>query len=452
MNNLIEFFINGTKYLYRNGDKKIDEIKSHFIKLLPYWIAGSITAATATLYAKMFVKSEELSIKLFELCGLGFILVPPFFFVISWLLVEKLSPYANGSGIPQLMVAIEQAHKKESFFIQNFLSLRIILVKIVSSLIAVIGGGAIGREGPTLQISGSIFHIIESKFDFKDAKSKSGFLLAGAASGLASAFNTPLGGIVYVIEELAKSHLSSFRTGVLHAVIFAGLISQFVMGPYLYFGYPKVPNFEYNLITHFFLLSLAAGFVVALFSEALKKIVIMRASLKSLTAKLSFAFIAGLIFSLSCLFISKNTLGPGKTLLNELLFKNQAASIFDLIGRFLGTTLTYATGGAGGIFAPTLSLGGATASFLESFFQTDLGPLSVLIGMTSGLAALTHSPLTSFILILEMTDRHSSIFPLMIAAVIGHGVSKFISTISFYEFVAERILLKFQGQKDENNT
>lgn len=450
MKQKFDFFIHKTKHIYKNSENKVDEVKSYFIKLLPYWIAGSITAIMATLYAKLFSSAEELSLKIFEASGWWFLIVPPIFFSISWALVENLAPYANGSGIPQLMVAVEISSKKHSTFISQLLSFRIILVKIISSLSALLGGGSIGREGPTLQISGSIFHIINSKIDLIDEKARSSFLLAGAASGLASAFNTPLGGIVYVIEELAKSHLSSFRTGVLHAVIFAGLISQFVMGPYLYFGYPKISNVNYSQISYFFILALSSALIVTLFSQALKKIVVIRSKLKQHTSKLIFAMAVGFLFSLSCLLISKNTLGPGKTLLNELIFKNQTATLWDLIGRFLGTTLTYANGGAGGIFAPTLSLGGATSSYVESLLNSDLGPLAVLIGMTSGLAALTHSPLTSFILILEMTDRHSSIFPLMISAVIGHGVSKFISSKSFYEFVAERILINFERIEHEN--
>lgn len=116
-----------------------------------------------------------------------------------------------------------------------------------------------------------------------------------------------------------------------------------------------------------------------------------------------------------------------------------------MTSRFFGTAITYGVGGAGGIFAPTLSLGATTSSFIQSLFESHLGTMGVLAGMTAGLAALTQSPLTSFVLILEMTDRHGAIFPLMIAALIGQGVSKFVSKVSFYEFVCLRILDPHQG-------
>lgn len=420
-------------------EKKFFEIRNHFLKLLPFWLAGAITALVATSYAKVFAWAEHLSLQIYERTGLWYLLIPPVFFVASWLLVEFFSSRANGSGIPQLMVAIELSQNKKYESVPSLLSLRIIIVKILSSLLGVLGGGAIGREGPTLQISGSIFQIFNTRWKLSEIQNRSAFLMAGAASGLASAFNTPLGGIVYVVEELAKSHLSSFRTGVLHAVIVAGIISQMIMGPYLYFGYPKIDSFKLVTIPYYLLVALSAAVIVTLFSEALKTIVIFRSRIVSFRGKLILTALCGFFFALITIYVSVNTMGPGKELLNRLLFSSQSAQFTDVIVRFFGTLLTYANGGAGGIFAPTLTLGGTAAGAFNSLLQFDLGPLAILIGMTAGLSALTHSPLTSFILILEMTDRQSAIFPLMLAAIIGHGFSKLVSKQAFYEFVCERI-------------
>lgn len=97
----------------------------------------------------------------------------------------------------------------------------------------------------------------------------------------------------------------------------------------------------------------------------------------------------------------------------------------------------------------TLALGGTGASFLGDIIGYSLGPLGVLVGMTAALAALTQSPFTSFVLILEMTDRHSAIFPLMIAALLGNGIAKFLSKNSFYEFICARILVKESSTRDQ---
>jgi H+/Cl- antiporter ClcA len=142
-------------------------------------------------------------------------------------------------------------------------------------------------------------------------------------------------------------------------------------------------------------------------------------------------------------------LGPGKDIINRLLFDRESANFVDVMSRFWGSILTYANGGAGGIFAPTLSIGGASGSFIDGLFSFKVGTLSVLIGMTAGLSALTQSPLTSFILILEMTDRHRAIFPLMLASIVGHGLSKLIVRTSFYEFVCQSILEEYNVKRSD---
>lgn len=443
-----EEWVKNSKTIINESSKKLSELKSHFVRILPYWIAGALTAVIATTYAKMFALFENMSLLIFKESGYWYLLIAPVAFFLSWFTVHRYAPYANGSGIPQLMAAAEMAHsKKAEGSIGKLLGFRIIFAKILSSLVGVIGGGSIGREGPTLQISGSIFYLFNKHFpQYFEAKNRYAFLLAGSASGLASAFNTPLGGIVYVVEELAKSHLSLFRTGVIHAVIFSGLISQLLMGSYLYFGYPKTGVFEIHSLGSIIILSIFAGLVVSGFSQSLKLVVVRRETLLSFKQRAFFSVLCGILFASLAIWVSNHSLGPGKALLNQVLFSQDHANFTDILGRFFGSLLTYSAGGAGGIFAPTLSLGGAASSFLDSAAGFKIGPIATLVGMTAGLSALTHSPLTSFILVLEMTDRHSAIFPLMIASVIGHGISKLISKQSFYEFVFAKIYSRFTDQ------
>lgn len=416
--------------------------RQKFLGALPYWIAGSATALAAILYAQVFHQTEVLAHSVYEWSGYGILVITPMLFLVSWWLVDRFAPFANGSGIPQLMAASEIAEKPgNSDIIPRLLGLRIIVVKVASSLIAVIGGGAIGREGPTLQIAGSIFDLTNRYLPARlRIPNRQGMILAGGAAGLAAAFNTPLGGIAYVIEELAKSHLSFFRTGILHAVVVAGLISQVVMGSYLYFGYPKVAGFSIEQVGMVILVSFAAGLIGTLFAQFLKYLYQVRTLLVSRTSKALAAVGFGFLFALLIVFVTPKTMGSGREVIDPLLFEGQSASLIDLASRFLGTGLTYVSGGAGGIFAPTLALGGAMGSWLANFIYGSVFPLAALAGMTAALSALTHSPLTAFILILEMTDRHSSIVPLMMAAMIGQGISKLISKQSFYEFVAHRLV------------
>jgi H+/Cl- antiporter ClcA len=219
-----------------------------------------------------------------------------------------------------------------------------------------------------------------------------------------------------------------------------------VVGSYLYFGFPKLKAFQAGDILFYVIIAIFATASTLLFSETLKKIVLYRASLKSSRGRFWMALLSSLFFSLLVVFVSSNGLGLGKYFLEKMLFENYSASIQDLLSRFAGTLFTYSSGGAGGIFAPILSIGGSAASFFDELLNLELGSLAVVIGMTAALASLTHSPLTSFILILEMTDRHTAIFPLMLAAAVGHGLSKYLQKNSFYEFVAGRILTGIVGE------
>lgn len=445
----VKKLISETLSSHANLAKDLFDEKNHlasardkFLVALPFWIAGSAAAMFAILYARVFLIAEHFALNAVHFLGSWILISTPLLFLASWWLVDRFAPFANGSGIPQLMAAAHLTEEKtKSKLISLLLGPRIIIFKVVSSLLGVVGGGAIGREGPTLQISGSIFDTASRYLPARlRMQNRQGMILAGGAAGLAAAFNTPLGGIAYVIEELSKSHLSFFRTGILHAVIVSGLISQLIMGSYLYFGYPKVDSFVLSQLGMVLVVSLFAGVTGSLFGQFLKYVFNFRTSLNTKRAKAGTAIFCGFVFALMVLFVSPAAMGSGRDLIEKLLFDGQQASFIDVLCRFFGTAATYASGGAGGIFAPTLAIGGTVGNLAENFLFNSAGPLAVLAGMTASLAALTQSPLTSFILILEMTDRHSALLPIMIAAMIGQGISKLISRESFYEFVTHKLL------------
>ncbi|HQS06831.1 MAG TPA: chloride channel protein, partial [Daejeonella sp.] len=147
--------------------------------------------------------------------------------LFSWWLVRHFSPYAKGSGIPQVMASIDLSSPKTSSIIDKLLGFRILIVKIASSLVMAAGGAAIGREGPTIQIAASVFRVVNERLPLWIPKiAKKNVIITGAAAGLAAAFNTPLGGIVFAIEELTKTHFSFYKTAIFSSVIIAGLTAQ----------------------------------------------------------------------------------------------------------------------------------------------------------------------------------------------------------------------------------
>ncbi|MEO5948184.1 MAG: chloride channel protein, partial [Chitinophagaceae bacterium] len=231
------------RQLFKWSFEKIqnERFKNNFLQAVPFWIASLITGLLAVLYARLFTYAEHGTVYILKHYAWLLFIVTPLCFIIAWWTVVKFAKFGRGSGIPQVMASIELATTKDDEKVGKFLSLRMIIVKMFSSLVLAFGGGAIGREGPTIQIAGSVFRKVNMLLPKWWPKiSRRNMIMTGAAAGLAAAFNTPLGGIVFAVEELTKTHISYFKTALFTAIIIAGLTAQALLGPYLYLGYPLV--------------------------------------------------------------------------------------------------------------------------------------------------------------------------------------------------------------------
>lgn len=420
---------------------------------LPYQVAAVLTAMVAVGYAKLFHWMEDANLALLAHDPRWIFLSAPLSFLISWFLVMRFAPLAGGSGIPQLMAAIEVATDKKRDASWRFLNLRIILVKIAASLAMVVGGGAVGREGPTLQIAGSIYRTVHKVLPpFWPRVSRRIMMITGGAAGLSAAFNTPLGGIVFAVEELTKTHIAQFRTAVLTAVILSGMTAQWLLGPYLFLGYPKLQPATFSFMYKILLIALVCGAAGALFCRGLMAFDKLRRSLKGIAGQAGFAIACALLFAIAFWFLGPHTVGSGKALLEEYLFADQVASNAKNVGaRLLGPLFSFSAGGAGGIFAPSLAAGAAIGGWIAPWFEPSRGQFNLLVlaGMTAFLTGVTRTPFTSAILVLEMTDRHSAIFQLMYAAMMGYLIAFAIDRRSYYGRMRDRLLAAVPGYKPE---
>src|SRR5580693_5360012 len=269
MESMAEFLIkikNQLK-LFFDGIKN-ERLKNNLLQAIPFWIASLLTGLVAVGYTKLFSFAEEKRSTLFQHSAWLFFILTPSCFVLAWWVVQKFSPYSRGSGIPQIMASIELATPKEHHKVDRMLSLRVIFIKILSSLVMVFGGGVVGREGPTIQIAGSIFRKVNQWLPkWWPNISRRNMIMTGAAAGLAAAFNTPLGGIVFAVEELTKTHISYFKTALFTAVIIAGLTAQGLLGPYLYLGYPNINNLSVYIFLGVIAVSILAGLSGSIMSK-----------------------------------------------------------------------------------------------------------------------------------------------------------------------------------------
>ncbi len=418
-------------------------MRKNVLQGLPFWIASVLTGLVAVGYAMLFDLAENIFHQLLEWKDWSVFIITPFCFLFAWLIVRLFAANARGSGIPQVMASIELATPKHNHLIKKLLSLRIIIAKIASSLIMVLGGGAVGREGPTIQIAGSIFSIVHRIIPTSWPRlSLQSFILTGAAAGLAAAFNTPLGGVVFAMEELAKIHIRFFRTALFSAVIIAGLTAQSLFGSYLYLGYPDVKNLPFLIFFGVAATAIASGILGSLMSKAI--LAILKWKRKFSTAKsLVFLMASGLAIASIAYFLNAEVMGSGKDLMNRTLFTPDKHEEWDTVFlRVLGPILSFTTGSAGGIFAPSLAAGASVGAWASHLFEVSGANANILIlsGMVGFLTGVTRTPFTSAILVLEMTDRHSVIFHLMLAAMISNMVSLLIDRKSFYEHQKQSFL------------
>lgn len=398
---------------------------------------GLVTALACSLYAQLFHWAELWSLHVFGNHPLLLIFAAPLGLILSFLVVRRYAPGASGSGIPQVLACIDNYSPE---FAKKFLSKTVLVVKFISSLIGVFVGAAIGREGPSLQISAAIAHEANKLTSRLGLRLKiEQLLVAGAASGLAAAFNTPIGGVVYAIEELAKEHIRNFRDVLLLSVVISGLTAQLINGNYLFLGYPIViKKYSFAILAGVALCGLVSGILGGLFSKLLITMSKWRAQ-KQFNHQLMIIAVCGLIIGTMFYFFGHYTLYSGKESINQVLFTNEALPISEIFARFFMPIISSMTGIAGGIFAPSLSAGAVIGDTIALMFEPNVRTLFALSGMVGFLSGVTHTPITSFILVLEMTDRHAAVFPMMIAALLSSIGSHLISKKSFYEESVEAI-------------
>jgi len=430
-----------------------EKLKNNLLNAFPYWLGAIITGIVSVFYAKLFLLAEAGTKFIFERASWSFLIITPVCFVLAWKIIDRYAPFSRGSGIPQVTAAIELSTPKTNHKVKSLLSLRIIFTKIFSSLIMVFGGGVIGREGPTIQISASIFKTIGDYLPAWYPKiSRRNMIVTGAAAGLAAAFNTPLGGIVFALEELTKTHFSYFKSALLTGVIISGLTALNFLGPYLYLGYPTLDLITPWVIVAIIPLSILAGISGIAMSKVLLYFLKIKRNLKKNYLKIIYIVICGLIISGLAILVDFRTFGSGKDIMVSTLFSDQKKIEWYIpFLRMVGPIFSFSAGAAGGIFAPSLSAGATIGAVLAEWFHLSNPEtnLIILCGMTGFLTSITRSPFTSSILVLEMTNSHNVIFYIMLTALFSNLVAVSLSRRSLYEHLKEQYLSELNSMEEE---
>jgi H+/Cl- antiporter ClcA len=398
---------------------------------------GLCVGGAAVLMALAADKAQDGFLAAVRLEPRAALFLPPLGFAISAYLALKIFPNSQGSGIPQVIAAREVIDPKQKL---SLVSLKIAFGKIILMTFALFCGASIGREGPTVQVGAAIMAAIGRK---AEVTYQSGLLLAGAAAGISAAFNTPLAGIVFGIEELSRSYQVETSGLVLGCIIAAGITSLALLGDYTYFGSTAavLPLGKSWLIVP--LCGLIGGLIGGSFSGLL---ILFAYGLPGALGRaikrrpVSFAFVCGAVLS-ACGYISGNTVfGTGYEQARAILHGDDHLSPLFMMAKFFATVVSSISGIPGGLFAPSLAVGAGLGANLHVFFENvPVGALT-LIGMVAYLSGVVQAPITSFVIVSEMTEDHAMIIPLMVAAVIATTTSKFIYPDGIYHTLSLRFV------------
>jgi len=374
------------------------------------------------------------------------LVVTPLGFALSVFLTNRFFPNAQGSGIPQCIAARHLTDQKAR---ESLVSLRIAVGKTILTLFGLLCGASVGREGPTVQIGASIMFAL-GRFS---PRRQPGLILAGAAAGVAAAFNTPLAGIVFGIEEMSRAFESRTSSLIITAVIAAGLTSLALMGNYAYFGTSAMALRNGSDWLAIPVCGVAGGLAGGLFS----RIVVMMArgfanpigrAIKRYS--LSFALICGLLMAV-CGIVSGDTVyGTGYSQVKSALETGSPLPADFAVLKFLATVFASISGMPGGIFAPSLAVGAGIGTNIASLFHGAPLAAIMLLGMVSYFAGVVQAPITAFVIVTEMTDNHTMVVPVMAAAMIAYATSRLVCEEGIYHALAQGFIARATPRSDDN--
>ncbi|MBC7618555.1 MAG: chloride channel protein [Candidatus Saccharibacteria bacterium] len=342
---------------------------------------------------------------------------------------RKYFPGAGGSGIPQVMAALEPHVSGKDRGI--YVSLKLSIAKVFLTAWGLLAGLSLGREGPSVQIAAGVMHHARRWLPKKSHIPEHSLLIAGGAAGIAAAFNTPLGGVMFAIEELSKKSGERSTSLILVAIVIGGLMGVSAYGNSNYFGVIRVEKVGWALLMPALCVAIASGVAGGLFSKlliaSLSGASPDRFSRFRQSSPIWFAAGCGLGVAVLGVVSQGQTFGSGYAHTRAMLESNSDTSFIYVLFKFIATWLTTWAGVPAGVFAPSLAIGGALGNDIAVLTAYANAPTLIALGMAGFLAAVTQAPMTAFIIVMEMVDGHGLVLSLMASAMVASGVSRLIS-------------------------
>ena len=400
-------------------------------------LAMGIGAILVGLVALLFADMANEAIDLFKryiasIWWLPLIVTPAGVLIIA-VATRRFTPEGKGSGIPQVIAATADPEQSLS----SLISLRVGIAKLLMTAAGLLAGASVGREGPTVQVSAAIMARVHRLFRVPVT---AGVIIAGGAAGVAGAFNTPLAGVAFAIEELANAFEQRVALLVMTAILIAGIVSLGIAGDYIYFGtMPATITLGRTLVVAP-VAGILGGISGGLFARLVLAITYHRERYLGPLANrpVAWALLCGLAIALIGI-STQVTWGTGYSEARAAI-EGAPESLWFGPGKFLATLLSTVAGLPGGIFSPSLATGAGVGNLLCLLFPHDPRGAVVLLGMVAYFTGVVRAPLTAVIIIVEATASRGMILPLFAASLIADGSARLVCKDKLYHALAREFM------------
>lgn len=360
--------------------------------------------------------------------------------LVAWATLRWV-PGAGGSGPPQALAVLDTRLDAQGR--SALVSLKISLAKALAVTGGLLAGLSVGRQGPSVQIAAGVMYAARRFLSPRSGISAHELLVAGSAAGIAAAFNTPLGGIVFAIEELSR-RLETRSSGLmLGAIVVAGLVAVAAFGNLSYFGRIRIEQVGWRVLLPGLVLALACGLAGGLMARLL--IASTLGTVKRFSAyrrrhPVRFAAACGLAVALIAVVTQASAVGGGHVHTRSLLAGEEQGvpGLWTLL-KFVATWLSAWSGVPGGLFTPSLSIGASLGHDVAQLLAPDYATVLIALGMAGFLAAMTQTPITAMIIVMEMVDGYAMVLGLMACALLASLVSRLVSR-PLYSVIADHLV------------
>lgn len=348
-------------------------------------------------------------------------------------LLYRYFPYARGSGVPQTKAAL--------YAREGRILLRTVLGKFFCTSATLASGIPLGREGPSVQVGAGIASVLGRNLGLRPERVKA-LIPVGAAAAIAAAFNTPLAAVLFALEEIVGDLHAPVLGSVVLASATSWMVLRLLLGNHPLFRVPPYELVHPVEFAFYAVLGVAGGLVSATFTKLLLG---MRAWFLRLPAKTAWfhPVAGGLLVGVLGWFVPQ-VLGVGYGFVGDALNGNMTLKLMLILVvlKLFAITTSYASGNAGGIFGPALflgaMLGGSLGTIVHHFWPayTATSGAYALVGMGAAFAGIVRAPMTSVLMIFEMTQDYAVIVPLMIANLVSLFISSLLHKEPIYEALA----------------